>query len=119
MWLDAWVIDKFRVLPTEERFQKLTTAQKVLLLKMEMELPTRDESLVNWRERQSKDTVLPSDEVMDVASKMGIDLDAAVKAYRDKDTTRSAGSDVNVLPPPPKHKPGTVVQVTGRRTKGG
>lgn len=42
--LDAWIINHFKVLPTDERFIKLTERQKVYLFYTYLEFPT-DEQL--------------------------------------------------------------------------
>lgn len=43
-YLDLWVMEHFRVLPTDERFLKLSLKQKALLFTAFLELPT-DEML--------------------------------------------------------------------------
>lgn len=57
--VDLWVCHHFRVLPTEERFKKLTSRQKDLLYVGWVELPTSDQ-IKEWNAKKLGDpTVTP------------------------------------------------------------
>lgn len=80
--LDAWIINRFSVLPTDERFQALTDATKALLFEMCNATATADEVL-KWYRRESAITKNAEDEaVKKRASEIGIDLIGALEAIR-------------------------------------
>ena len=59
--LDLWIIHHFRVLPTDDRFQRLTENQKVLLFHGWTELPT-SEQIKKFRDRKSGDPVIEKED---------------------------------------------------------
>ena len=59
--LDLWVIHHFRVLPTEERFKRLTKNQKYLLYKGWLELPT-SEQIKEYFTKRAGDPVITDDD---------------------------------------------------------
>lgn len=55
LWVDLWVCNYYRVLPTDERFKKLTEKQKGLLIKSFLEQPTDMELHMAYQERQKRE----------------------------------------------------------------
>ena len=59
--LDLWVCHHFRVLPTEERFKKLTERQKALLFQSWLELPTSG-ALKKWYAKRDSEPVVTDED---------------------------------------------------------
>lgn len=59
--LDLWVCHHFRVLPTEDRFKRLTQRQKDLLYLGWLELPTSDQIKSWYTQKQGEPVVTDSD----------------------------------------------------------
>lgn len=55
--LDLWILHHFRVLPTDDRFKRLTENQKVLLFFGWKELPTSDQ-IKQFFDRKQGDPVI-------------------------------------------------------------
>jgi hypothetical protein len=55
--LDLWVIHHFRILPTDERYKRLTDNQKVLLFYGWVDLPSTDEIRMS-QSRRAGDPVI-------------------------------------------------------------
>lgn len=77
--LDSFIIDYFRVLPTDEKFQNLTVDAKELIVMMVSEQPTSDELRDAMRERAYRESKKPSEKIKADALKHGIDMDAVEK----------------------------------------
>ncbi len=62
--LDLWVCHHFRVLPTEERYKRLTENQKYLLYIGWLELPSSDQ-MKEWHDRKAGDPIITEDDAKD------------------------------------------------------
>ena len=60
--LDLWICNHFKVLPTEERFKKLTPNQKALLYTGWVELPTSDQIKKFYDSKDTDPVITKSDE---------------------------------------------------------
>ena len=90
-------MDKWKVLPTDERYLQLSPEQKVLLLTMEETLPTREEVLIQFRNQlQGKVEIKEADRK--AAEKLGLDLDAAIASLDGSRTqsTKTLGETTEV-----------------------
>jgi hypothetical protein len=60
--LNLWVINHFKVLPTDDRFKRLTQNQKSLLLQGYLESPDSSSLKLYFLEEQKKDISFSEDE---------------------------------------------------------
>lgn len=81
-FLDRFVITYFKVLPTDKRFKDLTEDTKELLFFIFVNTPTGSEHLALLKEDILRRSLQIDDSVIEIAEKMGIDLDAAVAAIK-------------------------------------
>jgi len=59
--LDLWVCHHFRVLPTEERYKRLTENQKYLLYIGWLELPS-SEQMKLWHDKKAGDPIITDED---------------------------------------------------------
>ena len=64
--LDLWVCHHFRILPTDERYKRLTENQKHLLYVGWLELPTSDQ-IKAWYAKKATDPVISEDDANNFA----------------------------------------------------
>lgn len=79
--LDLWVCHHFRVLPTEERYKRLTENQKYLLYIGWLELPTSDQVKL-WYTKKTGEPIVTDEDAKDF-EKLGYSK-AQVKRIREQ-----------------------------------
>ena len=81
--LDAWIIHHFRVLPTDERFERLTDRQKDLLFCTFVELPTEEESRELYLEQKRNREFMEDGGMADDLRNLGYNEDQITDIMRD------------------------------------
>lgn len=81
--IDRWVMNYYKILPTDMRYKKLSEEVKEILFYSFVHTPTESTELLEVKENlRKRDVPEPDESVYGAAEDMGIDLEKALEAIR-------------------------------------